>query len=360
MRKRNRKCEEAFASALMEWNKTNRRAMPWKGEKDPYKVWLSEIILQQTRVEQGTPYYERFIKAYPNLRRLANAGEREVFRLWQGLGYYNRCKNMLAAARKIVAEYGGIFPSDYAEIGALPGVGAYTAAAIASFAYDLPYAVVDGNVQRVLARYFGIGQDVNTTAGKKYFSALASGLLDKKEPAVYNQAIMDFGATLCTPKQPACDRCPLNTCCYAFREGRVGVLPVKTGRKPLRHRYFYYFVFSCEEMVYLRHRGRNDIWENLYDFILYERDEPEDRPFLETAEAKRLLGENRCLSIEISAPYRQQLSHQLIEAVFVEVRLAHPLKGYGNCRAVAKKNLDKYAFPRVIVRYLQDEKYLEA
>ena len=218
-----------FTKTLMNWNKAyNVRKMPWKGQKDPYKIWLSEIILQQTRVEQGLAYYNRFIDRYPSVINLANAKDEEVFKLWEGLGYYTRCKNLLSTARYIAFELGGIFPNNYEELLQLKGVGPYTAAAIASFSYNLPYAVVDGNVFRVIARYFGIDKPIDTTAGKYFFTELANQLLPPKEAGLYNQAIMDFGATICKPALPSCTTCKLHKTCAAIELGRVNILPIKT------------------------------------------------------------------------------------------------------------------------------------
>ncbi|HEY0272663.1 MAG TPA: A/G-specific adenine glycosylase, partial [Chitinophaga sp.] len=244
--------------------------MPWKGEKDPYRIWLSEIILQQTRVEQGWPYYERFVQAYPTITHLARAADDEVFRLWQGLGYYARCRNMLAAAREIAHTFHGRFPNTYESILALPGIGAYTAAAIASFAFGLPHAVLDGNVYRVLARYFGIQTPSDSTEGKKEFTQLAGELLDKTQAAAYNQAIMDFGAVVCKPQLPECNTCPLSPQCVALHTGQAYRLPVKTKKLVIRQRFFYYMILIYNKQVYIRKRVEKDIWQNLHEFILVE------------------------------------------------------------------------------------------
>src|SRR4030095_7742264 len=209
-----------FTKKLLGWNrKHNKRSMPWKGESDPYRIWLSEIILQQTRVGQGMDYYQKFISGFPTIQDLANAPEKEVFKYWEGLGYYNRCRNLIAAAKKIALEKKGLFPSSYDQLLQLPGIGPYTAAAIASFAFGLPYAVVDGNVERVLARYFGISTPVGSVSGKKLYSALAAELIDRKEPAAFNQAIMDFGATVCKPQNPLCKTCVLAKNCQSYQQG---------------------------------------------------------------------------------------------------------------------------------------------
>ena len=217
-----------FPAILLRWNnKKNTRQMPWKGEKDPYKIWLSEIILQQTRVEQGLGYYHKFVQEFSTIKKLAAAPENKVYKLWEGLGYYSRCKNLIESARFISKELNGVFPDAYDKILNLKGVGTYTASAIASFAYNLNYAVVDGNVYRVLARIFGIKKAIDTTEGKIFFTKLADELLDKKQPGIYNQAIMDFGAIVCKPVNPQCKDCAFKKYCYAFQKDEISVLPVK-------------------------------------------------------------------------------------------------------------------------------------
>jgi len=261
MRERN---SAFFTRSLMHWHLTdNKRDMPWKGESDPYRIWISEIILQQTRVEQGLNYYRRFIRALPSVDQLAKAPESRVFKLWEGLGYYSRCKNLISAARIITRTYGGIFPTDYEQILGLPGIGPYTAAAISSFAFSLPHAVVDGNVYRVLSRFFGIETPVDDAAGKKRFSILAAQLLDKKRPGLYNQAIMDLGAMICKPRQALCSSCPLQARCRAFKLGAVEQLPVKAKRPAKRTRWFYYLVIRHKDQCLVRKRTGKDIWQNL-------------------------------------------------------------------------------------------------
>ena len=229
---KNKTIQHPFTQILLNWHENeNDRTMPWKGEKNPYKIWLSEIILQQTRVDQGMNYYLEFINKYPTVTDLALANDDDVFKLWEGLGYYSRCKNMLISARQIVNEYNGVFPADYDSILKLKGVGPYTAAAIASFAYDLPHAVLDGNVFRVLARYFGISTPIDGSEGKVYFAQLAKQLLHEGASASYNQAIMDFGATICTPKLPLCSVCVFNQQCEAFFNKKVQELPVKAKKR---------------------------------------------------------------------------------------------------------------------------------
>lgn len=314
-----------FRHKLLTWHAGHQRPLPWKGERDPYKVWLSEVILQQTRVEQGLPYYERFTAAYPTVRQLAEAPQDEVFKLWEGLGYYSRARNMHAAAKHIATEFGGVFPDTYAGIRALKGVGDYTAAAIASFAFGLPHAVLDGNVYRVLARFYGIETPVDTPAAKREFSALAQRLLDTKEPGAYNQAIMDFGAGHCTPRQPACVECPLAEHCSAFKNGAVPRLPLKNRAVPKQHRFFVYAVFYQNGNVWVRQRKVGDIWQNLYEFPLLELPEPpHDTSTLPQRLLDHLFPDGPPADIaprSVSKPYRQTLSHRIVTAFFCEFDL---------------------------------------
>src|SRR5665213_2201671 len=240
-----------FTTTLLQWNVIkNKREMPWKGEKDPYKIWVSEIILQQTRVGQGTNYYNRFIRHFPTIKSLANAPEKKIFKLWEGLGYYNRCRNLIETAKFIDHNLEGKFPEKYEDILALKGIGNYTASAIASFAFDQPYAVLDGNVFRVLSRFFGIEIPINTTAGKKYYSELAQQLLDKKNPAKYNQALMDFGAVICKPSAPLCPQCPLQKKCTALLKNKVAELPVNTKTIKQKQRFFNYLIVKRKQHFY--------------------------------------------------------------------------------------------------------------
>ena len=252
-----------FSDTLLDWYDANGRDLPWRRTRDPYAIWLSEIILQQTRIAQGRSYWERFLQAYPDVQALAAAQEDDVLRLWQGLGYYSRARNLLAAARQIAAQ--GRFPDTLAGIRALKGVGDYTAAAIASFAFGIPAAVVDGNVYRVLARHFGIPTPVGSTAAKKEFSALAQSLLPPERPGDFNQAMMDFGATLCTPVSPACARCPLADSCAALATGRVDSLPVREKGDAVQERRFDYVYVRFRGRTAIRRRGTGDIWAGLYE-----------------------------------------------------------------------------------------------
>jgi A/G-specific adenine glycosylase len=345
-----------FAKKLLAWNESdNDRQMPWKGEKDPYKIWLSEIILQQTRVEQGLAYYNRFITQFPTVQKLAKAPETTVFKLWEGLGYYTRCKNLIASAKYITTDLKGKFPANYDGILALKGVGPYTAAAISSFAFNLPHAVVDGNVFRVLSRFFGIATPIDSTNGKKEFTQLANELLDKKQPGIYNQALMDFGATVCKPQQPLCAICPLKSSCIAHLQEITNELPIKEKSIVKKTRWLYYLLIEHNNSLLVRKRGAKDIWENLYEFVLIENDRilPLEN-IQQLPEMKKIFGETAFEVTQISKPYRQLLTHQTIHGQFIKITIATPLllAGY---ETVSQKKLDKLPFPKFITGYLKDK-----
>lgn len=347
--------DSGFTALLLEWHDVaNSRTLPWKGENDPYKIWLSEVILQQTRALQGLSYYERFIEAYPDIGSLADADDEEVFRLWQGLGYYNRCRNLLSAARTIVSDMAGRFPSDYHDILSLKGVGTYTAAAIASFAFGLPHAVVDGNVYRVLARYFGIDLPIDGSAGKAHFQKLAQDLLAVDRPADYNQAIMDFGATICKPKSPLCDSCPLSSGCLAYARQMIDLLPVKEKKLLVRKRCFHYCVLLHGDEVYIQKREKKDIWQGLYEFFLIELEEGQGiegqsqwdslKPFAEHID-------------ENSYDYAQKLTHQNIYSKFHLLQLRAKPAFLDKGIWVKKHFFKNYAFPKTILSFSNRKKY---
>ena len=345
-----------FVAQLLKWNNDlNKRQMPWKGEKDPYKIWLSEIILQQTRVEQGFDYYNKFILSFPNIKLLAAASDTVIFKLWEGLGYYSRCKNMIVTAKYIANHLNGIFPSSYYDILGLKGVGPYTAAAIASFAFNLPYAVVDGNVFRVLSRFFGISTPIDSADGKNAFTLLANELLNKTSPGNYNQAIMDFGAVICKPKIPLCSSCLLQNKCVAYKKELVNSLPVKEKRIAKKTRWFYYLVIEYNGMLYIRKRTAKDIWQNLYEFVLLEKDE-----VLLTSELlnlkwlKELVGNQKFSVTSISQVYKQQLTHQTINGQFIKMVINQPLVG-NVYDALLPDEIDKLPFPKFITTFLQDK-----
>jgi A/G-specific adenine glycosylase len=342
-----------FTTELLRWNtEENNRQLPWKNEKDPYKIWLSEIILQQTRAEQGRPYYEQFILNYPEVQKLANAPEDEVFRLWQGLGYYNRCRNLIAAAKTITHQYNGVFPENHDEILELKGVGSYTAAAIASFAFNLPYAVLDGNVYRVLSRYFGIDIPIDSTAGKKYFQELASELLDKKQAAAFNQSIMDFGASVCTPQLPDCEHCPLQSKCIAYRQNMVSLLPVKTKKLTVKERDFDYLVLTTEHEIYIQQRSQKDIWQGLYEFYLIENEKKYQQTEI-WQQLQSFIQESRDIEFE----NKQKLTHQLIRSKFHLVHLHSKPSFLIQGIWVKKESLKNYPFPKTILSFLSRKKY---
>jgi len=328
--------------------------MPWKGEKDPYKIWLSEVILQQTRVSQGWAYYNRFIRKYPSIQKLAGASDQEVFKLWEGLGYYNRCKNLLFTARQINSAQNGKFPDNYEAILALKGVGPYTAAAIASFAYNLPYAVVDGNVFRVLSRFFGMAEPIDSTKGKQLFTELATQVLSKKDPGIFNQAIMDFGATVCKPFAPVCSTCPLLKNCTAFGEGKVNQLPIKEKTLLRKHRWFYYFLFEHEGKLLVHQRKAKDIWQNLYEFYLLETDELVNwDEAMVTVWLKEQLGIQKASVSQVSPVGVQQLTHQQIKGQFIQIHLKSIPAFLQKYQWQPLNSLRRLPFPKFITQYLE-------
>ena len=341
-----------FAQLLLKWNsEQNVRQMPWKGENDPYLVWLSEIILQQTRVEQGLPYFLRFKKAYPTVNQLAQAPEDEVMKMWQGLGYYSRARNLHGTAKHIAGELKGKFPSTFGEIKKLKGVGDYTAAAISSFVFGERQAVVDGNVIRVLARIFGIDTPYDTTAGKKQITALAQELIDENQPGAYNQAIMDFGATVCTPQAPKCPSCPLQQICVAYKDGRVAELPVKSKKLTIKDRHFNYLLIKNEKEILISKRTSKDIWKDLYELPLIETSTPLKRNISATVADYLVTGEFTIHSY--SKPISQMLTHRKIHFRFIEVELADfkSFKMEGILK-VKVQDLHKFAFPKTIHLFL--------
>jgi A/G-specific adenine glycosylase len=327
--------------------------MPWKGEKDPYKVWLSEIILQQTRVEQGLKYYEKFVTCFPNVHALARAEEKKIYKLWEGLGYYSRCRNLIHTARYISTKLKGHFPTRYEELKKLRGIGPYTAAAISSFAFNEPRAVVDGNVFRVLARIFGIDRAIDSTEGKKYFNHLANELLARRKAAAHNQAIMDFGAVICKPI-PVCEQCPFNNSCEAFSNDRISLLPVKSKKAPLRKRWLNYILIQYEGEVAVRQRIEKDIWHNLFEFLPVEADSDlRKNQLLEQLKQKGWLHKNGFEVKSVSAVFKQQLSHQHIRGRFMQIQFHRKPKLPSPMVWISEKKIKDYAFPKFINQYLQ-------
>lgn len=307
---------------LLSWYRKNGRDLPWRETRDPYKIWLSEIILQQTRVNQGLPYYLSFVENYPTVDDLAIASEQEVLRLWQGLGYYSRARNLHRCSKIIVEKYNGKFPDNYKELLKLPGVGPYTAAAIASFAFGEVVPAIDGNVFRVISRLFGVEEDIMSPAGRKTFEKLSNELISTTEPDTYNQAMMEFGATQCTPKKPDCPSCPLAVGCYAREHGQQADFPVKLKKTKVTEKYYTYFVFAAGENLYMKKRQGEGIWEGLYDFYLIEQKISDDELTAQIDQAKATLNiDQHVKNYEVSETYKHILSHQKILATFVYIQL---------------------------------------
>lgn len=343
-----------FQKQLLRWFEQHERPLPWKKTRDAYKIWLSEIILQQTRVAQGMPYYLRFVETFPAVEDLAAAPRDQVMKLWEGLGYYSRARNLHDTAIHITENSNGKFPDTYDDILKLKGVGPYTAAAIASFAYDLPHAVVDGNVYRVLSRYFGMKIPMDSSKGKKAFAKLAQELIDPHRAADYNQAIMDFGATLCTPKQPQCSVCPLQQHCTALEQQAQQDYPVKEKKLKKRRRYFHYLYLEKEGQVLVRRREEKDIWQQLHDFPLIEHSSLLDaESLMQQEDWKRWVPEGAKVQ-GCSPSFQQTLSHQKIEAVFLKIQVPKGFPAFDAPYFLQdQKSLSDLAFPKIIQIFLE-------
>jgi len=343
------------SSVLIGWYNKNKRDLPWRYTRNPYLIWLSEIILQQTRIEQGLSYYIKFAENYPDVVSLANAKEDDVLKMWQGLGYYSRARNLHAAAKQITGEFDGKFPSDYDSIRLLKGVGDYTAAAIASFAFDLKYPVVDGNVFRFLSRYFGIETPIDTSAGKKQFTEIAGELLKDAPPAIFNQAIMEFGARQCKPSNPDCGNCPLHSSCFAVENKAVTLFPVKKNKTKTRNRFFNYLVIHQKDSVYIKKRSAKDIWIGLHDFPLIEtKKRMKESTILQSSEWKETFSGRKTKLISVSSEYKHVLSHQLIYAKFFEVAIDQMNEPAPEWKKVKRNSINKYAVPKLIENYLKE------
>ncbi len=312
--------EKRFALSLIDWYQQGHRALPWRATHDPYKIWLAEIILQQTRVVQGMPYYNAFITQYPTLHDLAAASETEVLRTWQGLGYYSRARNLHTCARLIVDKQEGVFPNDYKGLLQLPGIGPYTAAAIASIAFREAVPVVDGNVLRVLARIFGITSPINSSQGKAVIQEIAQQLISIPTPDVYNQAIMEFGAVQCTPQKPACDTCIFHADCIAYQTQQVEILPKKDAKVKIKKRYFHYLVLQLGDKLLMKKRPKGDIWQGLYDFYLVEADKPYAAKQL-SDELLTLVHQHQLEIVKYPWEAKHILTHRVIYASFFHISL---------------------------------------
>lgn len=340
---------------LFKWYDTHKRDLPWRSTRIPYYIWISEVILQQTRVAQGYDYFVRFIKRFPTVEDLAIASEDEVMRIWQGLGYYSRARNLHAAAKQIVGM--GAFPDRYDSIRQLKGVGDYTAAAIASFAFDEPKAAVDGNVCRVWSRLFAIDEPIDTTRGKQAITEIAQALLPEEHAAKYNQAVMEFGALQCTPQSPKCDECPLAHKCVALATGRVGELPMKSHKTKVEPRYFSYLYIHDGESLLLHKRSANDIWLNLYELPLIETSAPVDPDeMLNTSDFKAwhtILSE--VVYKGTTGTIKHVLSHRVLHTVFYELEVGGSLPCLEGFVVVPFSELEYYALPRLIEKYLEEK-----
>ena len=337
--------EKYISKSLIKWYEANKRELPWRDISDPYRIWISEIILQQTRVNQGLSYYLRFIERFPDVKALAIANEDEVLKYWQGLGYYSRARNLHKTAQIIAEKYKGKFPNSYTDIVQLKGIGAYTAAAVCSFAYNQAYAVVDGNVYRVLSRLFAIETPIDSNKAKKEFSELATNMLDKSKPGIHNQAIMEFGALQCVPVQPDCNACPFQKTCKAYKLDLVDKLPIKASKTKVRERFFNYFLIQYQSKIYIQKRTEKDIWQNLYELPLIESNklfEPEE------------IGTNDFLTnienIEISSTtstFKHILSHQRIFARFFSVTVSDKNNYLNQLIEINCNEIDNYAVSRL-------------
>ena len=341
---------------LVRWYDTHQRKLPWRSHPTPYYVWLSEVILQQTRVSQGLDYFNRFVSRWPSLRDLAEASEEEVLKQWQGLGYYSRARNLHKCAKEVVRLYDGTLPGDYALLVKLPGIGPYTAAAIASIAFGKPHAVVDGNVYRVLSRLFDIDIPINSDEGVKTFAGLADELLDRNNPGRHNQAMMELGALQCVPQNPDCLTCPIQSHCLAFDHGTVGQRPVKEKKLKTKTRYFNYLIINViNHGTYLHKREGHDIWQNLYDFPCVESDHLLNiDEVVNSVEFKDLLPAEDFQIAHISPQYTHKLTHQTIIATFIEIKISKklPVIQENNLLLVSQNNMGNYPIPKLIENYL--------
>jgi len=346
-----------ITESLLGWYAQNKRPLPWRETREPYKVWLSEVILQQTRVAQGTDYYHRFRLAFPDVQSLASATEQEVLKLWQGLGYYSRARNMHFTAKEIVEKHNGIFPQSAAGLKKLKGIGDYTAAAIASICFDEPTAVLDGNVARVISRLYAIDTAVDSNSGKSILTDLANSLLDVDQAGTFNQAMMELGALVCSPRTPACNTCPLAFGCEALKQNKTGDFPVKTPKKVATVRYMNYLVISFvqngEELVLMRKRTGNDIWKNLYDFPCIESEKSiETTNLLALCEKQNTFGGLPYVVKQVSPEYIHQLSHRRLLAKFIKVEVDGIPVIRSSLVAVTKEKIADLPLPRLIDRYL--------
>jgi A/G-specific adenine glycosylase len=346
----------SIAPKLIAWYADNQRILPWRNIRDPYRIWISEIILQQTRVVQGLEYYNRFIDRFPDVKSLAEADEQEVLKYWQGLGYYSRARNLHFAAKTILNEYHGVFPRDYQSVLHLKGIGEYTAAAIVSFAWNEPYPVVDGNVFRFLSRLFAVNEPIDTTKGKKYFTALAAELMDKSQAGLFNQAIMEFGALHCLPANPNCPNCPFMSQCLALSQNTIPKYPLKQTKLKPKDLFLYYFHICDAEALFLNQRKEKSIWQNLFEFPVIESARPLD--FVQLSKTK-LFNEwfpnNHDYHFRLIIKNKKHvLSHRIIYADFYRIEM-DKLGSINNLLKIKKIDLDQYPFHRLMEYYLEND-----
>lgn len=343
--------------SLSKWYEQNKRSLPWRDTHDPYIIWISEVILQQTRVNQGYDYFQRFIKTFPDVKSLAEADEQEVLKLWQGLGYYSRARNLHNAAKEIMSRFNGQFPVKYEDVLSLKGIGEYTAAAIVSFSYNQPYAVVDGNVYRVLSRLYAIEDPIDSGSGKKIFTSFAQELLDKKNPGNHNQAIMELGSLQCIPVNPDCSKCPVNDYCLAYMERRVAAFPVKKGKTQVKNRYFNYLDIRYQSYSFLNKRTENDIWKNLYELPLIETDSDVDFEALRNTEKFISLFKNAGSITINSAPVtlKHILSHRIIYAKFYRITITNDSDIRDKYTRISSDKLSEYPISRLAEKYFEKQ-----
>ena len=350
------KCNQLKIRQILKgWYKENKRSLPWRKTNDPYKIWVSEIISQQTRVAQGLNYYLRFIDRFPTVESLAKSSEQNVLTVWQGLGYYSRARFLHSAAKMVLKEYEGVVPKTYEEILSLKGVGEYTAAAILSTAYNKPYATVDGNVYRVLSRIFAIETPIDTSVGKKQFAKIAHDLLDKADPGTHNQALMEFGALHCTPKQPLCNECPLSDICVSKKLNVQNELPIKQNKIKIRKRYFHYFYINVDGHFFLNKREEKDVWKNMYEFPLIETAENISfDKLIGTPSFNKMFKNSDAVFCSFKNQVKHILTHQHIYANFYEVELNNtPISLESAFLKIKIEDINKYPISRLIHRYLE-------
>ncbi len=348
-----------FVNALITWYLYNKRELPWRETTNPYFIWISEVILQQTRVAQGLPYYEKIIDEFPTINLLAASSEEKILKLWQGLGYYSRARNMHTAAKQVMAEFNGQFPNNYTELLLLKGVGEYTAAAVASLAFNEPVAVVDGNVIRVISRYFGITEPIDKPVVLKKIKSLAQELLLKEKPALYNQAIMEFGALQCVPANPQCGNCPVFWHCQALKDKMVNQIPAKQSKTKVRERFFYYLIIKEGKNVFLNKRPSGDIWEGLYDFPLIETEKQIELHELMKNHSWQLFFGDKSIHIkQISSLVKHILSHQRLNVHFINIEAGNLLTNYpDNWIRINADTIHGIAVPRLIDRYIHSNDF---